>query len=217
MRRLCCAFLVLLFVVISASAQTPQETPKSGPMLTYRPLNAVTSAFSPGKNRIVQWHEPPISDRNTKSTTGKEVVSQIDVLEISDVTIDKKPIKLGQSFAADDNWLDKLTFRIKNVSSVELSKVQMNLFLPEIMPGGPLVAFCYGCGPTLERSIAPDQEVEMKVVFYSWVAEQINKQSSLAAITKAEINDVTVTAADGKSWLSGCVRAVDPKNACPVK
>lgn len=177
-------------------------------------LLPVTSVFSQDKHRIVEWHYPPISERNTVSATGKQVVSQIDVLEIIDVNIGETPIKLEQVFTADDSWLEKLTFRVRNVSSAKLSKVQMNLFLPEIMPGGPMVTFCYGCGATLGQSILPGQEVEMEIVFYSWLTEQINKKSSLSVITKAEINDITVTAADGRSWLSGCVRTVDPKNAC---
>ena len=102
--------------------------------------------------------EHEIRNGNTSSFTDRHA-------GITGVAIDGNPIKLGQSFAANDSWLEKLTFRIKNVSSVKLSKVQMNLFLPEIMPGGPMVTFCYGCGPTLGRSISPGEEVEMKVVF----------------------------------------------------
>jgi hypothetical protein len=196
-------------------AQSPHKSARFIVGLLTLVLLSATSASSQDKNLTIEWHQPPISDRNTKSATGTQVVSQIDVLEITGVAIDGNPIKLGQSFAANDSWLEKLTFRLKNVSSVKLSKVQMNLFLPEIMPGGPMVTFCYGCGPTLGRSISPGEEVEMKVVFYNWLSGEIKKKRSLSEITKAEINDVTVAAADGRMWLSGCVRAADPANACP--
>lgn len=179
-------------------------------------LLPVPSVFSQDKNRIVEWTEPPLSDRNTISLTGKQVVSQIDVLEISDVTAGEKSIKLGQFFTADDAWLEKLTFRIKNISTDKISIVQINLLLPEIMPGGPLVTFCYGCGQPVGQGIMPGQEVEMKVVFYSWLRDQINKKSGLSEITKAQIHDITVTAADGTRWLSGCLRTADLKNACPA-
>jgi hypothetical protein len=196
-------------------AQSPHKNTRLIVGLLTLVLLSATSASSQDKNLTIEWHQPPISGRNTKSATGTQVVSQIDVLEITGVAIDGNPIKLGQSFAANDSWLEKLTFRIKNVSSVKLSKVQMNLFLPEIMPGGPMVTFCYGCGPTLGRSVSPGEEVEMKVVFYNWLSGEIKKKRSLSEITKAEINDVTVAAADGRMWLSGCVRAADPANACP--
>ena len=178
-------------------------------------LLLATSALSQDKSRIVEWHQPPISDKNTIPVKGTQAVSQIDVLEITGVVVDGKSVKLGQSFAADDNWIEKLTVKIKNVSNVTVSKVQMNLFLPQVMPGGPLVTFCYGCGPTVGKTISPGEEVEMKVVFYDWITGEIKKKSSLAEITKAEINDVTVVAADGTKWLSGCVKAADPANACP--
>jgi hypothetical protein len=196
-------------------AQSPHKTAPFIVGFLTLVLLSTTSASSQDKNLTIEWHQPPISDRNTTSATGTQIVSQIDVLEITGVAIDEKPIKLGQSFAVNDSWLEKLTFRIKNVSSVKLSKVQMNLFLPEIMPGGPMVTFCYGCGPTLGRSISPGEEVEMNVVFYNWLSAEIKKKRSLSEITKAEIHDVTVTAAGGRTWLSGCVRTADPANACP--
>jgi hypothetical protein len=196
-------------------AQSPHKTARFIVGLLTLVLLSATSTSSQEKNLTIEWHQPPISDQNTKSATGTQVVSQIDVLEITGVAIDGKPIKLGQSFAANDSWLEKLTFRIKNVLSVNLSKVQMNLFLPEIMPGGPMVTVCYGCGPTLGRSISPGEEVEMNVVFYNWLSGEIKKKRSLSEITKAEINDIRVTAADGRVWLSGCVRTADPANACP--
>ena len=178
-------------------------------------LLATTSALSQDKNRIVEWHQPPLSDKNWIPLKGTQAVSQIDVLEIMGVSVDGKPVKLGQNFAADDDWIEQLAFKVKNVSNVTISKVQMNLFLLQIMPGGPLVSFCYGCGPTVGKTISPGEEVELKVVFYSWLTGEIKKKSTLAEITKAEINDVTVAAADGTKWLSGCVKAADPANACP--
>ncbi len=180
-------------------------------------LLTVTSVFSQSKNRIVQWSDPPISDRNTRSSGDTQILAQIEALEINDITVGGKSITIGQFFAADDEWLKSLTVRVKNVSSQSISRAQLNLFLPEIMPGGPLVTLCYGCGDVGKgQSIKPGDEVEMKLVFYSWLTDQINSKSRLSMITTAEIHDIIVTLPDGRKWLSGCVRTAISKNACPT-
>ena len=176
-------------------------------------LLSTSSVFSQSTQRIVQWPEWPIDHSKTVSLGDSKGLAQIDSLEIVDITVGGKSITLGQSFVADDEWLKSLTVRLKNVSNNSIAKVQLNLFLTEIMPGGPLVTLFYGGD---EPSITPGAEVELKLVFYSWLVEQINKKSSLAKITKAEIRDVIVTLADGKRLFSTCVKTVSPKNACPA-
>jgi hypothetical protein len=85
------------------------------------------------------------------------------------------------------------------------------------MPGGPLVTLCYGCGDVGKgQSIMAGEEVEMRLVLYPWLADQIKAKSSLSQITRAEIHDTIVTLPDGRNWLSGCVRTASPKNACPT-
>ena len=171
-----------------------------------------TSPVFSQSTRIIQWPETPINHSNSLSSGDSKGLAQIEFLEIVDIAVGGKSITLGQSFVADDDWLKSLTVRLKNVSSNSISKVQLNLFLTEIMPGGPLVTLFYGGDG---QSIMPGSEVELKLVFYSWLVDQINKKSSLSKITKAEIWNVTVTLTDGKRLFSTCVKTVNPKNACP--
>ena len=174
-----------------------------------------TAVFSQSKDRIIHWSEPVIIINSPGS--GSAVLAQIEALEIVDITVGSKSITIGEVFSADDLWLKSLTFRVKNVSNFSFSVAQLNLFLPEIMPGGPLVILCYGCGDAFGKvkSIAPGEEVEMKVVFYNWLTDQINSKTNLSKITKAEIQHLMVTQPDGQKWLSRCVRTASPKNSCP--
>jgi len=177
---------------------------------------SVPSVFSQNKNRIVNWSEPPISNRNTKSSGDIQILAQIEALEINDITAAGKSITIGQFFAADDEWLKSLTVRVKNVSSLTISSAQMNLYLPEIMPGGPVVVLCYGCGDVASgQSIKPGEEVEMKLAFSSWLTDKITAKSSLSMITKAEIHDTIIVLSDGTKSISGCVRTASSKNECP--
>ncbi len=180
-------------------------------------LLATTSAFSQDKHRTLQWAEIPISNRNTVSAVGSQVLAQIESLEIKDISVAGKSITMGQPFAADDNWVTSLTMRVKNISNPNFVSIQINMFLPEIMPGGPLVSFFYKSGDAgTGRVTMPGDEFEMKVVFPQWVTDQIKSKSNPSLITKAEIHDITVIQSDGKKLLSGCIRTADQKSACPT-
>ena len=180
-------------------------------------LLAATSVFSQEKNRTLQWAEIPISNRNTVSAVaGSQVLAQIESLEIKDISVAGKSITMGQPFAAHDNWITSLTIRLKNLSDQNFKSIQINMVLPEIEDGGPLIPICYGCGGVgTGRSIMPGDEFEMKVVFPQWVTDQIKSKSNPSLITKAKIHDITVMQSDGQRLLSGCMRTADPKSACP--
>ena len=178
---------------------------------------AATSVSSQTKQRTVFWSENQVNYANAIGRDSQPM-AQIEALEIIDVRVGDKPIMLGDAFAAGDDWLKSLTVRIKNVSNLTIKTVQMNLFLPELMPGGPMLHLCFGCGLIgTDETIAPGEEVDLKLAFYKWVVETIEKKSSLPMITKAEIWDFRVTLEDGKSWIISCMKTANPKNACPTR
>jgi hypothetical protein len=180
-------------------------------------LLSANAVFSQDKNRTVHWPEIMFTPVNTPGSGYSQELAEIDALEIMDIAVGGKSITIGQSFAADDEWLKNLTVRVKNVSGLNISSIQMDLFLPEIMPGGPLVTLCFGCGGVAKgQSILPGAEVELKLVLYSWLLGQINSKASLSMITKAEIQEFVYTLPDGRKWLTRCLKTASLKNACPA-
>jgi hypothetical protein len=177
-------------------------------------LLCATPVFPQNTEKILQWTNPPINHANLISATTKGL-AQVDALEIVDISVSAKSVTIGKAFTAEDDWLQTLSFKIKNVSNNTITSVQINLFLPQIMPGGPQVPLCYGCGDTKGKVIAPGEVVEVKTVFYDWVKKVILMKSSLSSITQAEIHDLIVTLPDGTKWSSSCMKAADLKNACP--
>ena len=177
---------------------------------------SLTPVFSQSRDRVLHWSEP-VTIINSPGSGYSAVLVQIDALEIVDITVGDKSITIGETFSADDQWLENLTFRVKNVSNASFSILQLNMFLPEMMPGGPMVTLCYGCGASFGKvkPIAPGEEAEMKVAFYSWLKDQINAKTNLSAITKAEIQQMIVTQSDGQKSISRCVRTASLKNSCP--
>jgi hypothetical protein len=206
--------LVITCIVVGAALCGRPMVTQSRSATEGRPYKAHRQT-SQSTKRMVHWPENPINYANAKSADS-EMLEQIDMVEITDVTAGGKSVTLGQPFEADDEWLKTLSVRIKNVSQVSISKVQMNFFLPQLMPGGPLVALCYGCGDVGKGDpIDPGEEAEMKLFYYSWLLDQINSKSSLSKITKAEVWHMRITTLDGRQFVSGCIKTADRKNACP--
>jgi hypothetical protein len=54
--------------------------------------------------------------------------SDAKVLEIVGITVKDTNITIGQFFVASDDWLDKLTFRIRNVSAKTITRCGSAVF-----------------------------------------------------------------------------------------
>lgn len=186
-------------------------------LLVFFPL-AVLTVFSQTQTKTVEWAKYPLSSHGVRTTPNIRALDQIDEIEIEDVLFDGKPITIGQPFMANDDWLRDISFRVKNVSSQKLLKIQLDMIPPELDKGVQVV-YCYGCAPTeKEKGVIPGEEVELKMPggnMYGWVRDRIIENGSISRITRAQIRVVTVSLPDGSRWTSGCVKTADPKNACP--
>lgn len=180
-------------------------------------LLTTTSVFSQNKERTLQWAEIPLINRHAVVSSGTQAMDQIEVLEIKDITVAGKSITMGQPFAADDNWITSIIFRIKNISDKSFSSIQIDMILPEIIDGGPLIPLFYKGGEAgMGGAIRPGDEFEMKVVHQQWVTDQISSKSKPSLITKAQIHHISVNQSDGKKLISSCIRTADKKTACPT-
>lgn len=70
--------------------------------------------------------------------------SDAKVLEIIRITVKDTNVTAGQYFAASDDWLDKLTFRIRNVSDKTITRCGFGIGFPELgsergMPGFSII------------------------------------------------------------------------------
>lgn len=181
-------------------------------------LLLTTPGFPQGQPKMIEWSKSP-KDSKTRTAADMRPLDQINDVEIKDVLIEGKSITMGQSFVAEDDWIQSITFRVKNISEQQLKAVQITLVLPEMSSGSPDIVFCYGCLKTeREKGIAPGEEVELKMPggsFYGWVREKITTQGDISKISKAQISHVYVTLPDGMKLYSGCLKTADTKNACP--
>jgi hypothetical protein len=187
-------------------------------LLVFFPF-AVLPVFSQTQTRTIEW--PQASPYNTKSASapGAHTTDRTDEIEIAGIVVEGRPINIGEPFPASDDWLKNIGFRVKNVSGKQLTRIQIQLVLPEMSEGSPQIPFCYGCDPIeKQKGVTPGEEVELTIPVggvYPWVKSRITEKGSLSRISKAQILVVFVGLADGTVWSSRCAKTADQKNACP--
>lgn len=86
-------------------------------------LSLAMTADAQEANRLVDW--PAVSPP-----------SGAKVLEIIRITVTDTNVTPGQYFVATDDWLNKLTLRIQNVSDKTITRCGFAVGFPELNPGG---------------------------------------------------------------------------------
>jgi hypothetical protein len=107
-------------------------------------------------DRIVDWHPVRLG-------------SEARVLEIVDIKVNGKSIQAGEPFAAGEDWLDTLTFRIRNVSGKTITVLGFGVGFPElgVSRGIPMFSVAYGdytnTDPGARKSFMADEEIDLKL------------------------------------------------------
>lgn len=146
---------------------------------------------------------------------------QIETVELEQILIAGKVVTIGDPAPAGVDWINQVTFRVKNVSSENVTFVQISLILPELTHS-PQIQYLAPCGNReKEICIRPGEEVELKIAgkgqLYNWVKEQVAKERELSEITRAAIDGVYVATTSTGVVMAGCMRTSDPRNACSHK
>jgi hypothetical protein len=179
-------------------------------------LVSIVPAFSQTQSRLIEW--PATSPYNSKAMVpDPKVKRRIDDIALEGIVVEGQPVQFGVPFAASDDWLKNIGFRLRNNSDKQLAKIQITLVLPEIRSGSPQIPFCYGCDPVeKQKGIKPGEEAQLTILgsIYPWVKSTIAAKG-VSRISQAEVLAVYLTLDDGTVWVSGCIKTADPKNACP--
>lgn len=174
--------------------------------------------FPQTKNKTLEWGEHPLR-KHERAGKGTQLVQRIEDIEIEDFIVAGKAITIGQTFAANDDWLKDLVVRVKNISNRQVPLIQISLTLPELERNTPYVIYCYGCAAgEKEKGVAPGETVELRMMggsFYDWVKGRAAEKGGISRISKAHIDNFIVHLVDGMSVMSGCMKTSGPTNACP--
>src|SRR2546423_10825676 len=123
------------------------------------------------KNRIIEWPEKSTFNSRTNTTPDNHVIDRIDEIEIESIVVEGQSVTIGEPFAAGDDWLREISFRVKNVSNRSIKHIQITLILPEIKHGPDIPYLCLACGRKAENPLLPGLETDLTLPgggLYAW-------------------------------------------------
>ena len=183
-------------------------------------LMFLTCVVAVSQTKVIQWSDHPQgSNAGDRAMPPLQLFKQIDAIEIEEVRVEGTPVTIGAAFTASPDWLNNLTFRVKNLTDRSLMALQITLTLPQIQKSPQIPYIVTGCTNLKKVCVHPGEEVELRlpaVALYNWVKKIVaEEKQDMTAIDKATIYSMIATLDDGTQWSSGCVKTADPRNACP--
>lgn len=187
-------------------------------------LLAVQPAPAQTQERVVQWPKYP-HGRTERIGSTVRTSPVADALEIVEAKVAGHPITIGRPFAAGEDWLKWLTFRLKNISGRPITGVRIHLGLPETQKNGAGVGASLGFGSLAVfnrasdagKVVWPDEELELRLG-----DEQHARTKHLVAAKGGPIEIKTVWIGitqvmfeDGALWSGGCLPSRGHGGTCP--
>lgn len=142
----------VLLSVVGLTAYGQKEHPSGVALSLHLPVTGLET------DRVVDWH--PV-----------HIMTETKVLEIVDVKVAGESITIGQPFAADDDWLETLTFRVRNVSGKTITLFGFGIAFPELSAssvGAPGFSISFNAETARRDAGAPkplmaNEEVDLKL------------------------------------------------------
>ena len=141
-------------------------------------------------------------------------------LEIAELRTKSKRVSLDQPFISGDDWLEGLTFKLKNVSGKALRRAELTLTFPEVKLDTATFLFTIHSGQipglpdpdsTEMPSVQPGETFEVKFDdrTYTSLRQRVLQRVS---VTKVRVLISTAYFADGTTWHHGFWHRRDPNN-----
>ena len=150
----------------------------------------------------------------------EEMLLKNEPIEIAELKLKDKRVNVGQPFLSGDDWLERMTFKLKNTSGKTLRRVELELEFPEVKLNNATFLFTihYGQIPgvpdpdsTEMPSVQPDKTFEMKFDDRTYTSLRQRVLQGVS-VTKARVRISTVIFTDGTSWHNGFWHRQDPNN-----
>ena len=174
------------------------------------------------QERIIDWHPRTLPGSFVKGEDGKQIPTTIGALEILEIKVNDKTVKLGQAFSAGGEWLKNLTIKVKNTSGKPISSIRMHFTLPEAKYGEGTMSFSLEYGKALSTGINyGDQKVipsgEELLLYrneahYNRDRDGIAKLAGITDFSKVLLGMTIVQFENGAVWSSWKLPVIDRKN-----
>jgi hypothetical protein len=123
-------------------------------------------AFGQEKERTIEWHPGTPIGPLLRATDGSQMAADFIALEIVDISVAGKSVRLTQPFLAGEDWMKRFSIKVKNVSAKRIVGARLDFTLPEAN-GGMGSNLGYGRGADMGkgaqelRIIMPGEEFEL--------------------------------------------------------
>jgi hypothetical protein len=149
---------------------------------------------------------------------GKTTSTAAVPLEIVGIIVERKPVRLGQSFVAGDDWMRGLKVRMKNVSGKTSLRATQSFSLPETkdkyVQGEFVVSLRYGKAAYVEAiggdtdeekqpAVMPGEEFELTWIdrIYERERQFVAQGSGVTEFSRATFGTASVSFEDGAQWV----------------
>ncbi|MDQ3821210.1 MAG: hypothetical protein M3362_26505 [Acidobacteriota bacterium] len=139
--------------------------------------------------------------------------------EIVELKATTRPLKFGEKFDDDEEWLKKINFKLKNNSDKAIVHIIMYLEFPETASTGLMMSYPlqYGQRPKVKVvtgkpiSLPKGETVSVSLtdVQYNELKRFIETRQSLNSINKVIVNVPSVYFEDGTLWSGGTMYRPD--------
>jgi hypothetical protein len=168
------------------------------------------------------WSKNRISTQGNGTAHGK-VIEKEDFpntpFEVIDLKTTSKPVKFGEKFDDDEDWLKKINFKLKNNSDKPIVYVLVYLHFPETKSTGMGMTYQLQYGQRPGAKIVTGKPIllikgDVSSIMlsdsdYGELKRFIENRQSLSSISKVVINIPTVYFADGTVWSGGILYKPD--------
>lgn len=91
--------------------------------------------FGQSSDKIINILEKSYASNRISNQKGESVSTDERALELVEIKVEGKIVKLGEPFAAKSDWLKTLTVKMRNVSAKPISRIMITLVFPETKKG----------------------------------------------------------------------------------
>lgn len=157
-----------------------------------------------------------------RKKTIEKAFTRNDVVEFSQIRVAQKLVEPGKPFDEDDEWLNKVSVRVRNISNKPIVYLSVNFDFPETKSTGSQMTYpvSFGQQPgsrfpqkkdplfmmpgdSFEISLLPD---------YAKMKSFVERRHQISQIKKAELRVHFVIFADRTGWAAGNFYKQDPND-----
>lgn len=171
------------------------------------------STFAQTADRIIQRPEHPQSGPAVINAGAPSTPTDVEALEIVDLLVEGKPIKIGERFSAGADWLKTLSVRLRNASDKPIASLRIHFILPETKADNATSGFSLQYGKELstgidygpQRVIAPNEVIEITRNERHFVRDEqgLAKRTNLRDFKLLTLGYAVVRFQDGSGWATG--------------